>query len=102
MKFMSEKSEVIKQYDSFRAFVITQQQKKIKYLQSDNRREYVNKQFNALLKEYGIGRCLTAPYNPERNGVAERRNRTLLKAATFLLLIQSGLPPSKFTWPRFS
>ena len=62
-------------------------------MQSDNGKEYRNNEFNKFLKDSGIGRRLTVTHTPERNGVAERKNRTLIDMARGLL-IQSGLPPS--------
>lgn len=91
VRFIDQKHQVIDEFDNFRAFVNTQQGKAIKCLQSDNGREYVNKCFDELLRRHGILRRLTAPYNPEQNGVAERRNRTLMEMARCLLM-QSGLP----------
>lgn len=46
-----------------------------------------------MLKERGIKRHLTVPYNPEQNRISERKNRTLMETAR-CLLIESGLPPS--------
>lgn len=88
---MKLKNQVLKEFDSFRASMDTQQGKKIKSLQTDNGLEYVNQDFEELLRKYGILRRLTAPYNPEQNGTAERRNRTLMDTAR-CLVIQSGLP----------
>jgi len=48
---------------------------------------------DALFKERGIRRRLTVPHTPEQNGIAERKNRTLVEAAR-CMMIQSGLPPS--------
>lgn len=36
-------------------------------------------------EENGIRRELTAPYTPEQNGVAERKNRTVVEMARSLL-----------------
>lgn len=74
----------------------TQHGTAIKCLQSDNGREYVNQEFDQLLRKHGILRRLTAPYNPEQNGVAERHNRTLMEMAR-CLLIQSNLLPTFWT-----
>lgn len=73
--------------------VNTQQGKRVKCLQSDNGLEYVNRSFNELLERHGMSRRLTVPYNPQQNGVAERKNRTLLDLARCLLL-ENGLPSS--------
>lgn len=71
------------------------QDTRIGSLQLDNGTEYLNKPFNEYLDGHGIQRRLTVPNNPEQNGVAERRNRTLVETARCLLL-QSGLP--NFFW----
>jgi len=55
--------------------------KKIKYLQSDNGKKYWNKTFDEFLQFNGVDRRLTVTHTPEQNGVAERRNRTLVMSA---------------------
>ena len=47
-------------------------------LRSDRGGEYLSIKFNDYLKECGIVSQLTPPRTPQLNGVAERRNRTLL------------------------
>lgn len=91
VKFIAHKNQALEEFKNFRALVETQHGKKIQCLQSDNGKEYENKNFNSLLEQHGILRRLTAPYNPQQNGVSERRNRTLMETAR-CLLIQSGLP----------
>ena len=50
--------------------------KKIKFLRSDRGGEYLSYEFGLHLKQ--IVSQLTPPGTPQRNGVSERRNRTLL------------------------
>ena len=50
----------------------------IKTLRTDRGREYLSKQFRELCENKGIRRQLTIPGTLQQNGVAERRNRTLL------------------------
>ena len=52
--------------------------KKIKFLRSDRGGEYLSYEFGLHLKQCGIVSQLTPPRTPQRNGVSERRNRTLL------------------------
>ena len=52
--------------------------KKIKFLRSDHGDEYLSYEFGLHLKQCGIVSQLTPPGTPQRNGVSERRNRTLL------------------------
>ena len=51
--------------------------KKIKFLQSDRRGEYLSYEFGLHLKQCGIVSQLTPPGTPQRNGVSEHHNRTL-------------------------
>ena len=53
----------------------------------------VNEQFKELCDEKGIMRQLTMPQTPQQNGVAERRNRTLLEMVR-LIMAQANLPIS--------
>ena len=52
--------------------------KKIKFLRSDRRDEYLSYEFGLQLKQCGIVSQLTPPGTPQCYGVSERRNRTLL------------------------
>jgi transposase InsO family protein len=93
IRLLKKKDEVFKAFEEYKASAEKRTGKSIKYLQSDNGKEFRNERFDAFLKEHGIGRRLTVTNNPEQNGVAERRNRTLVEMAR-CLLIQSGLPSS--------
>jgi transposase InsO family protein len=61
----------------------------------DNGGEYTSKEFNDFCVGEGIGRELSVPYNPQQNGVAERKNRAIVAAARAMLHDQ-GLP--LFLW----
>ncbi|CAI7859909.1 unnamed protein product [Closterium sp. NIES-54] len=64
---------------------------KVKVIRTDNGGEFINADFEAVLKKKGIQHQLTVPYNPQQNGVAERFNRTLQEGAR-TLLGRAGLP----------
>ena len=53
--------------------------KKIKVLRSDNGGEYTSRAFDEYCRQEGIKRSLTVPYTPQQNGVAERKNRSIVK-----------------------
>ncbi|GKC54550.1 putative RNA-directed DNA polymerase [Tanacetum coccineum] len=58
--------------------VENQLSKKIKVLRSDRGGEYLSQEFRDHLRSCGIISQLSPPGTPQHNGVAERRNRTLL------------------------
>lgn len=93
IRFLKSKDQVLDCFRDFVNLVEKQRDRKVKCLQSDNGREYVNHDFNGFLNKNVITRRLSVPYNPQQNGVSERKNRTLMETARCLLM-QSGLPPS--------
>src|SRR5664279_481039 len=75
---MKHKSETLEKFKEFQREVENQLGKKIKLLRSDRGGEYMSHEFDSHLKSCGIVSQLTPPGTPQRNGVSERRNRTLL------------------------
>mgnify|MGYP005842291049 CR=1 FL=1 len=62
----------------FQSEVENHRNKKIKFLRSDRGGEYLSYEFGLDLKKCGIVSQLAPPGTPQRNGVYERCNRTLL------------------------
>ncbi|KAG8479817.1 hypothetical protein CXB51_029556 [Gossypium anomalum] len=92
--FMKHKSEVFEAFCKFKALVENQTCYKIKALRTDNGTEYLSQRFQKLCEHAGIHHQLTTVYTPQQNGVFERKNRTVMNMARWLLF-QSKLP-SKF------
>lgn len=59
--------------------VENQLDKEINMLITDRGHEYLSKEFKFLCEEKEIDKQLTIPSTPQQNGVAERRNITLLE-----------------------
>jgi len=74
---MKEKSDAITYFKKFKAMVEKETDNAIKVLRTDRGGEFTF--FNNLCDDHGMIRHLTAPYTPQQNCVAERRNRTLLE-----------------------
>ena len=75
---MKHKSETFEKFKEFQNEVENHRNRKIKFLRSDRGGEYLSYDFLTHLKASGIVSQLTPPGTPQRNGVSERRNRTLL------------------------
>jgi hypothetical protein len=82
LKDKAETPEVVIQYIEK---IKTKFQRKPKTLRTDRGTEYTNKKFQDYLKEEGIEYQTTVGYAPEQNGIAERKNRTLIEAARSML-----------------
>ena len=80
--FLKAKSET---FDRFKELIENQTGKHICILRSDNGGEYESNEFDVFCQEAGIKKELTVPYNPQQNGVAERKNRTIYEAAKAMI-----------------
>ena len=87
---MKHKSETFEKFREFLNEVENLRGKKIKALRSDCGGEYLCHEFSSHIKSCGI---VTPPGTPQRNGVYERRNRTLLDMVRSMMS-QSDLPLS--------
>lgn len=83
--FLKAKSEVFEYFKTFRTFVEKQSGKSIKALRSDCGGEYTANHFQEYLKQNGIHHQYTTRYTPQQNGVAERKNRTVMEMARCML-----------------
>ncbi|CAJ2657083.1 unnamed protein product [Trifolium pratense] len=75
------KDEAFDVFKRFKALVENQCSKRIKILRTDGGGEYTSRRFESFCEENGIEHEVTAPYTPQHNGLAERRNRTILDMA---------------------
>ncbi|KAI3692065.1 hypothetical protein L6452_31874 [Arctium lappa] len=89
--FLRTKDETSGLIKSFVLRVENQTNLRVKVIRSDNGTEFKNNDLNNLCEEKGIERQYSAPRTPQQNGVAERRNRTLIEAVRSLLA-DSKLP----------
>ncbi|KAI3769035.1 hypothetical protein L6452_00131 [Arctium lappa] len=89
--FLRTKDETSGLIKSFILRIENQTNQKVKVIRSDNGTEFKNFDLNTFCEEKGIERQYSAPRTPQQNGVAERRNRTLIEAARSLLA-DSKLP----------
>ena len=93
--FLTKKSQAAETIMSFVRNIENQNDVKVKQIRTDNGTEFKNQDLECFCDEKGISQNFTSPYTPEQNGVAERRNRTLIEAARTML---NGSVLSKHFW----
>ncbi|GKA44732.1 putative ribonuclease H-like domain-containing protein [Tanacetum coccineum] len=83
--FLGTKDETFYVLKEFIALIENQLNKKVKGIRCDNGTEFKNTKLIELCGEKGIKRDYSNPRTPRQNGVAERKNRTLIEAARTML-----------------
>jgi transposase InsO family protein len=78
--FLKSKDEVFSKFKEFKALIENISERNINILRLDNGGEYTSKEFAKFCKYFGIKRDLTTAYNPQQNGVVERKNKTIMEA----------------------
>ncbi|GKA43805.1 retrovirus-related pol polyprotein from transposon TNT 1-94 [Tanacetum coccineum] len=89
--FLKKKSQVPETIMSFIKRVENQNDIKVKQLRTDNGNEFRNSILVNFCDEKGISQNFSSPYILEQNGVAERKNRTLIEAARTMLSVSGFL-----------
>lgn len=83
--FLSEKSEAFHYFKCFKMLVEKQSELSILCLRTDRGRKFNYMEFNEFCQTNGIKRQLTTVYTPQQNGVAERKNRTVMNLVRSML-----------------
>jgi len=95
--FMKHKGEVFQQFLNFKAMVEKEKNVNIKCLRSDGGGKYFSNEFSEYLKEHGIQRKYSCSYSLQQNGVAERKNKHIVKIA-WAMLNEKNLP--NYFWAK--
>ena len=82
---------LLKNFKIFLKEVENQFDRKIKRIRSDRGHEYESSAFNSFDQSLRIIHETTALYSPASNGVAKRKNKTLIEL-TNVMLIESSAP----------
>ncbi|GJV33891.1 putative ribonuclease H-like domain-containing protein [Tanacetum coccineum] len=89
--FLATKDETSGILKTFIIEIENQLNHKVKVIRCDNGTEFKNSVMNQLCEMKGIKREFSVARTPQQNGVAERRNRTLIEVAR-TMLVDSKLP----------
>ncbi|GAA0176229.1 transmembrane signal receptor [Lithospermum erythrorhizon] len=93
--YLLNKSEAFSCFKGFKSMVEKESGELVKCLRTDRGGEYMSTEFVEFCKEHGIKRQLTTAYTPQQNGVAERRNRTIMNMVRSML---STKEMPKYLW----
>ncbi|GJW36492.1 putative ribonuclease H-like domain-containing protein [Tanacetum coccineum] len=83
--FLKTKDETFRILRNFITEIENLKDLKVKVIRCDNRGEFRNKDMNDFCSNKGIKREFSNARTPQQNGVAERRNMTLIEAARTML-----------------
>lgn len=83
--FLADKLEAFKCFKLFKAKVEKTMATYICGLRTDRGGEFTSKEFTTFCQTNGIQRQLTAAYTPQENGVAERKNCTIMNMVRNML-----------------
>jgi transposase InsO family protein len=82
---LATKDEAFGMITAFKARVEAEVGKKIGILHTDRDGEFTASGFTEYCSDHSVQRHLTAPYTPEQNGIAKRRNQSVLGMARSML-----------------
>lgn len=97
VNFLINKADAFASFKLFKSCVEKETSLPIKCLRTDRGGEFTSCEFNDFCRKNGIKRQLTTAYTPQQNGVAERRNRTVMNMVRSLLS-EKDVP--KIFWPE--
>nr|GEZ57758.1 retrovirus-related Pol polyprotein from transposon TNT 1-94 [Tanacetum cinerariifolium] len=95
VKFLRSKDEALDFIIKFLTMIQVRLKVPAHRIRTDNETEFVNQTLREYYEEVGISHETSVARSPQQNGVVERRNHTLIKAArTMLIYAQASL----FLW----
>nr|GEX19015.1 retrovirus-related Pol polyprotein from transposon TNT 1-94 [Tanacetum cinerariifolium] len=95
VKFLRSKDETPEVVIKFITQIQVGLDKTVRYVRTDNGTEFVNHTMTEYYERIGIFHQKIVPRTPQQNGVVERQNRTLVKAAQTILIFSKAL---MFLW----
>ena len=93
---INSRTQVVGQIKEFVKWCETQTGARVKSIFSDNAKEFVSNELRTFCKKNGIELIHSSPYCPQQNGIAERKNQSLLNVTRCLL---NGKQLPQELWP---
>ncbi|PNX94522.1 copia-type polyprotein [Trifolium pratense] len=95
--FLKNKSSALEYFKKFKNMVEKETGESICCLRTDRGGEFNSNEFNNFCEVNGIKRQVTAAYTPQQNGIAKRKNRTIMDMVRSMI---SGKDIPKVFWPE--
>jgi transposase InsO family protein len=95
----SEKDQTLSKYKLFKVMIEKLMGVSIKTIRTNGGGEYISREFIGFCLDAGILREKTATYSAFQNGLAERRNQSILEE-TGSMMLEAGLP--SFLWAELA
>jgi len=89
--FLKTKDEVESKVIEHLELLSNKFRKNVKSFRTDRGTEYMSNKVQSYLRSKGISYQCTVAYSPQQNGIAERKNRTLVESCR-AMLSESGMP----------
>jgi hypothetical protein len=83
--FLESKDEVFEHFQSLALRLNNEHPNYLKVIRSDNGTEFRNTSFNQFCNEHGVDQQFSILHVPQRNGVMEQKNCTLVERAKAML-----------------
>lgn len=83
--FLKTKDQVFDVFRDLKARVENQTGNKIKIPRINNGGEYTSNEFKDFCREAKIKKEVIVPYKPQQNGVAKRKNKTIMEATKSMI-----------------
>lgn len=83
--FLRNKSETFHVFKKFKVMVELPSGYNVKRLRTDRGGEFISTDFIQFCENLGIERQLTVAYSPQQNGIADRKNRTIVEMAKCMI-----------------
>ncbi|TPX47302.1 DNA-directed DNA polymerase [Chytriomyces confervae] len=84
-KILEKKSDALQGILDIIKLIETQYNHKLKTIVSDGGGKFINKKFTRWCEANGVKHEVSTPYTPEQNGIAERKNRTIVEMCRTML-----------------
>ena len=96
--YLREKLEEFEKFKWYLARVEKETWKILKCLRSNRGGEFIFNEFNNFYIERGIKSYVSAPGTPEKNGIAKRRNKSIMDCARTLMTEKNVAIMMPFCW----